>query len=142
MNCAFEDCLELDACYEESGGDWARLFELVSARRKPNADAIADMALENYVEMRDSVRDPGFLLRQNVAFQLERRFPTRFARRYGLVMFRDDVPYAEAQQRGRIQEQILQELTAGIDDPAAVDYDRAGRLIEQRLAPLPGNRHR
>jgi kynurenine 3-monooxygenase len=142
MNCAFEDCLELDACYEESGGDWARVFELFSARRKPNADAIADMALENYVEMRDSVRDPGFLLRQNVAFQLERRFPGRFARRYGLVMFRDDVPYAEAQQRGRIQEHILQELTAGIDDPAAVDYDHAGRLIEQRLASLPGNRHR
>ena len=137
MNCAFEDCLELDACYEESGGDWARVFELLSTRRKPNADAIADMALENYVEMRDSVRDPGFLLRQQVAFELERRFPERFARRYGLVMFRDDVPYAEAQERGRIQERILEELTAGIDDASAVDYSRAGRLIEARLAPLP-----
>ena len=137
MNCAFEDCLELDACWEQSGGDWTQTFELYSGRRKPNADAIADMALENYVEMRDSVRDPGFLLRQEVAFELERRFSERFARRYGLVMFRDDVPYAEAQARGQIQEQILQELTAGIDDPAAVDYDRAGRLIEKRLSPLP-----
>lgn len=139
MNCAFEDCLELDACWEACGGDWARTFELLSVRRKPNADAIADMALENYVEMRDSVRDPDFLLRQSVAFELERRFPERFARRYGLVMFRDDVPYAEAQQRGRVQEQILCELTAGIDDAAAVDYDRAGRLIRRRLFPLPGN---
>lgn len=138
MNCAFEDCLELDACFEESGGDWSRTFALYSARRKPNADAIADMALENYVEMRDSVRDPGFLLRQEVAFELERRFPKRFARRYGLVMFRDDVPYAEAQQRGRIQQQILLEITDGIDDAAAVDYDRAGRMIESRLFPLPG----
>ncbi len=139
MNCAFEDCLELDACFDEAGGDWALTFELLSARRKPNADAIADMALENYVEMRDSVRDPGFLLRQEVAFELERRFPERFARRYGLVMFRDDVPYAEAQQRGWIQEQILQELTVGIDDAAAVDYHRAGRLIEKRLALLPAD---
>jgi kynurenine 3-monooxygenase len=97
---------------------------LFSARRKPNADAIADMALENYVEMRDSVRDPGFLLRQRIGFELERRFPDRFVPRYALVMFRDDVPYAEAQRRGKIQEEILLALTAGIDDAAAVDYRR------------------
>ena len=139
MNCAFEDCLELDNCFDTAGGDWARTFELFSARRKPNADAIADMALENYVEMRDSVRDPGFLLRQRVAFELENRFPERFAPRYALVMFRDDVPYAEAQERGRIQQEILLALTAGIDDPAAVDYDRAGRLIATLLKPLPAN---
>jgi kynurenine 3-monooxygenase len=139
MNCAFEDCLELDRCFAAAGGDWEQALATFSARRKPNADAIADMALENYVEMRDSVRDPGFLLRQRVAFELEKRFPERFARRYGLVMFRADVPYAEAQHRGRVQEQILQELTAGIDDAAAVDYARAGRLIERRLTPLPGN---
>jgi kynurenine 3-monooxygenase len=137
MNCAFEDCLELDRCLEEAGDDWARTFAQFSQRRKPNADAIADMALENYVEMRDSVRDPEFLLRQRVGFELESRFPERFARRYALVMFRDDVPYAEAQQRGRIQDEILEVLTAGIDDPAAVDYARAGRLIAQRLRPLP-----
>ncbi|MFU8895279.1 MAG: FAD-dependent oxidoreductase [Gammaproteobacteria bacterium] len=139
MNCAFEDCLELDNCFDETGGDWARTFELFSARRKPNADAIADMALENYVEMRDSVRDPGFLLRQRVAFELENRFPERFAPRYALVMFRDDVPYAEAQQRGRIQEEILLELTVGIDDAAAVDYARAGRMVATLLEPLPDN---
>jgi kynurenine 3-monooxygenase len=137
MNCAFEDCLELDRCFEETGGDWTQLFALFAARRKPNADAIAEMALENYVEMRDSVRDPGFLLRQRVAFELERRFPERFAPRYALVMFRDDVPYAEAQWRGRIQEEILAQLTAGLDDGAAVDYARAGRLITARLEPLP-----
>jgi kynurenine 3-monooxygenase len=137
MNCAFEDCLELDRCLEEAGDDWARTFALYSKRRKPNADAIADMALENYVEMRDSVRDPEFLLRQRVGFELENRFPERFARRYALVMFRDDVPYAEAQRRGRIQDAILESLTAGIDDPAAVDYAQAGRLIAERLQPLP-----
>jgi kynurenine 3-monooxygenase len=85
------------------------------------------------------VRDPGFLLRQRVAFELEKRFPERFAPRYALVMFRDDVPYAEAQRRGRIQEEILQSLTAGIDDAGAVDYDRAGRMIAMLLEPLPGN---
>jgi kynurenine 3-monooxygenase len=137
MNCAFEDCLELDRCIAETGGDWTRTFALFSQRRKPNADAIADMALENYVEMRDSVRDPAFLLRQRVGFELERRFPERFSPRYALVMFRDNISYAEAQRRGRIQEEILAELTAGIKDAAAVDYARAGRLIAARLEPLP-----
>jgi kynurenine 3-monooxygenase len=137
MNCAFEDCLELDRCLEESRSDWAAAFAAFSERRKPNADAIADMALENYVEMRDSVQDPDFLLRQRVAFELERRFPDRFAPRYALVMFRDDVSYAEAQQRGRIQEAILEELTAGLDHHGAVDYHRAGRLVAERLERLP-----
>jgi kynurenine 3-monooxygenase len=137
MNCAFEDCLELDRCFDKAGGNWAQVFAQFSARRKPNADAIADMALENYVEMRDSVRDPGFLLRQRVAFELERRFPERFAPRYALVMFRDDVPYAEAQKRGRIQEEILRSLTDGLDDAGGVDYGRAGRLIATRLELLP-----
>jgi kynurenine 3-monooxygenase len=138
MNCAFEDCLELDLCLEETGGDWESAFALFFARRKPNAEAIADMALENYIEMRDSVRDPAFLLRQQVAFELERRFPQRFSPRYSLVMFRDDIPYAEAQARGRIQHEILVSLTAGLDDAAAIDYGRAGRLIAARLKTLPG----
>ncbi len=138
MNCAFEDCLELDGCLAEHAGDWPRAFALFSGRRKPNADAIAQMALENYIEMRDSVRDPQFLLRKKVAFELERRFPARFSPRYSLVMFHDDVPYAEAQQRGRIQEEILEALTAGIDDPAAVDYAQAARMVAAQLEPLPG----
>ena len=137
MNCAFEDCLELDRCFAEADGDWARTFAAFSANRKPNADAIADMALDNYVEMRDTVREPAFLLRRRIGFELEHRFPERFVPRYSLVMFRDDVPYAEAQRRGRIQEEILRSLTSGIDDAGAVDYRLAARLIAARLDPLP-----
>jgi kynurenine 3-monooxygenase len=137
MNCAFEDCLELDRCLDEADGDRAAAFAAFSARRKPDADAIAEMALENYVEMRDSVRDPTYLLRKRVAFELERRFPERFSPRYSLVMFRDDVPYAEAQHRGSIQAQILLALTSGIDAASDVDYRRAGLMITERLEPLP-----
>jgi kynurenine 3-monooxygenase len=136
MNCAFEDCLAMDACIEETGGDWGRAFALLTERRKRNADAIAEMALENYVEMRDSVSDPGFLLRQQVAFELERRHPRRFVRRYGLVMFRDDIGYAEARERGRIQAEILARVTAGKRDLAECDLDVAAPMIRERLAPL------
>jgi kynurenine 3-monooxygenase len=136
LNCAFEDCLALDDTLAAAGGDWSAAFAAFSRRRKPEAEAIADMALENYVEMRDSVRDPRFLLQKAVAFELERRFPERFVPRYSLVMFRDDVPYSEAQRRGRIQAAILDELTTGCSDPAGVDYEHAARLVGERLAPL------
>jgi kynurenine 3-monooxygenase len=137
MNCAFEDCLALDECVEEFGTDWAAVFEAFSARRKPHADAIAEMALENYVEMRDQVRDPGFQLRKALAFELERRFPERFVPRYSLVMFRDDIPYGEARRRGRIQTAILDELTAGVASLEAVDFGRAEQLVGERLSPIP-----
>jgi len=136
MNCAFEDCLAMDACLEETGGDWAATFERLNARRKKNADAIADMALENYVEMRDSVRDPGFLLRKQVAFELERRHPSRFVPRYSMVMFRDDLGYSDAQERGRIQAGILAEITRGKQTLEACDLDLAALTIRERLSPL------
>jgi kynurenine 3-monooxygenase len=136
MNCAFEDCLALDECIEAFGTDWGRVFPALSAGRKPHADAIAEMALENYVEMRDQVRDPRFLLRKALAFELERRFPKRFVPRYGLVMFRDDVPYGEARRRGLIQAGILDELTRGVEAVDGVDFDRAERLVTERLTPI------
>ena len=136
MNCAFEDCLAMDACLEETGGDWAAAFDLLNARRKKNADAIADMALENYVEMRDSVRDPGFLLRKQVAFELERRHPSRFVPRYSMVMFRDDIGYSDAQERGRVQAEILAEITQGKQTLEACNLDLAAVTIRERLAPL------
>jgi len=136
MNCGFEDCLALDECVEAFGTDWGLVFPAFSARRKPHADAIAEMALENYVEMRDQVRDPRFLLRKELAFELERRFPERFVPRYALVMFRDDVPYGEARRRGRIQAGILDELTDGVQTLEAVDFERAARLVSGRLTPI------
>lgn len=136
MNCAFEDCLEMDACVDETGGNWAEAFARLGARRKKNADAIADMALENYIEMRDSVRDPGFRLRKRVAFELERRLPGHFVPRYAMVMFRDDIGYAQAQERGRIQAGILTEITRGKRRLEECDLDRAATLVTERLPPL------
>ncbi len=77
MNCCFEDCAELHRMLEATG-DWTRAFHEFERRRKPDTDAIAAMALENYVEMRDTVRDPKFLLRKELSFELERRYPDRF----------------------------------------------------------------
>lgn len=134
MNCAFEDCTVLNECLEEFGDDWDHVLLAWQERRKANADAIADLALENFVEMRDSVADPHFLLMKKVGLELERRFPEYFIPKYSMVTFHR-TPYAVAKQRGRIQQEILENLTHGASGLAEIDFARAGQLITQRLRP-------
>jgi kynurenine 3-monooxygenase len=135
MNCCFEDCAEFDACMARHSS-WESVFAEFYAMRKPNTDAIAAMALENYVEMRERVADPKFQLQQALSLELERRFPERFIPRYSMVMFHHEIPYRTAQQRGIVQAQLLADLTAGAVALADVDILRAGREIERRLEPI------
>ena len=131
MNAAFEDCACLDRLLGEIGPDWPWVSARFEAERRDNSRAIATMALENYVEMRDGVRDPAFERRARLAFELERRFPGRFIPRYSMVMFHPEIAYAEAERRGRIQAGILNEALAAADEAGALTL--AGRLIESRL---------
>ncbi|MGH8494925.1 MAG: FAD-dependent oxidoreductase, partial [Gammaproteobacteria bacterium] len=128
-----EDCTVLDELLGRYGEDWVEVFGEFEARRKPNAEAIADMALENYIEMRDAVRDPRFQLRKQIAFELERRHPGRFIPRYSMVMFHPEIPYTEAQRRGAAQTAILEELSRAAGRPDDVDFARADALIRERL---------
>jgi kynurenine 3-monooxygenase len=135
MNCCFEDCLELDACVGRAAS-WQAAFMDFETRRKSNTDAIAAMALENYLEMRRRVADPMFQLQQAVSRELESRFPDRFIPRYSMVMFHHEIPYHVAQQRGLIQSRLLDTLTATAGSLAEVDFARAARDIESQLPPL------
>jgi kynurenine 3-monooxygenase len=139
MNAAFEDCVALDELTAKhgtaDGHDWPAIFAAFEAERAPNARAIAEMALENYREMRDDVRDPKFQLRADLSFELERRFPGRFIPRYSMVMFHPEIPYAEAQRRGAAQAGILDELTRSADSMSHVDLTHGARLVESLLAP-------
>ena len=136
MNLAFEDCVVLDQVLANPDADWKTVFEVFEAEQRGNANAIADMALDNYVEMRDRVRDPKFVLRKELSFELERRLPQRFIPRYSMVMFHDEIPYAVAQERGALQQKLLEELTANVDSLDEVDIDAAVATVEKRLAPL------
>jgi kynurenine 3-monooxygenase len=136
MNCAFEDCLAL-VRHIEDADDWASAFAAFEAERKPNADAIQAMALENYIEMRDSVDDPAFLLQRQLERVLAERHPGRFVPRYSMVTFQR-VPYALALARGKVQRQILEESTAGATRIEDVDLDAADARVRSRLEPLPG----
>lgn len=134
MNCGFEDCSAFNQ-YLETFQDWGSLFAELTAVRKPNADAIADMALENYIEMRDSVRDPKFHLQKKIEWLLEERHPQRFIPRYSMVMFHR-IPYAAVQRRGEIQSAILTRLSAPIDQVENVDIDLADKLVTGQLEPI------
>ncbi len=136
MNAGFEDCVVLDRHLENHGSDWASVFAALETERKPSADAIADMALENYIEMRDSVRDPKFQLRKELAWKLEALFPENFIPRYSMVMFHL-LPYAEAYARGQVQAKILEELTAHADSLDGIDLVNAKQLVEARMHSLP-----
>ena len=134
MNCAFEDCVALDAILEEAT-TWEVAFERLEAARKGNANAIADMALENYLEMRSDVIDPGYQLRRELALELERRFPDRFIPRYSMVMF-NNMGYIEAQRRGEINRRILSQLTKQQRSIDRIDFDYAEQLIQDQLPIL------
>jgi len=135
MNAAFEDCAELDALLPARQG-WGEVFARFEQARRANTAAIAQMALENYLEMRDAVLDAGFVRRKALAMALERRFPERFIPRYSMVMFHPEIPYAEALRRGAVQEQLLLELDQAGDGDAAADSALAARLVGARLVPL------
>jgi kynurenine 3-monooxygenase len=105
-NCAFEDCVELDRCLSESGDDWTAALPLFESRRRANVDAIARMALDNFVEMRDKVASPLFRFGKGVEHALERALPGRYVSRYELVSF-TTTPYADVRRRVRRQHQAV-----------------------------------
>ncbi|HMA11658.1 MAG TPA: NAD(P)/FAD-dependent oxidoreductase [Steroidobacteraceae bacterium] len=130
MNCALEDCVVLDALMADGRPE---PFARFSALRRPDGDAIADMSLENYIEMRDGVLDPRHQQHRRLELQLERLHPGHFIPRYAMVMFHDRIPYSVALQRARIQQGILEELT---DKAAAADSPLAHSLVSERLPRL------
>lgn len=135
MNAGFEDCEALNAALEAADDDWEMAMPIFEAARINNANAIADMALENYVEMRSSVRDPKFHLKKKIAFELEKRLPEYFIPRYSMVMFHL-IPYSDAQSRGQIQARILDQLSQGVENIDDVDFVRGERLVMQKLPRL------
>ncbi len=132
MNAAFEDCRVLDELIERHE-TWEARFAAFEAARRPNAEAIARMAVENYGEMREAVLEPRFLRQKAWALELERRFPDRFIPRYSMVMFHPEIPYAEALRRGAVQQEILDALDERSGGTDRLDMDFARQLIEARL---------
>lgn len=163
MNAGFEDLTILDQCIDnhiaqggalyinrraresekdtlsrriqEGSSGWAQVFDDFVKKRKVDTDAIADMAVENFIEMRDKVGIPKFLLEKAVEKILQKEFPGSYLSRYSLVTF-SNVPYSFAMKAGIANDEVLAELCADITKPEEVDLKRAQTLLKAKVAPL------
>lgn len=135
LNCGFEDCTCLLELLDLRGPDWPRVFEEFENERKVNTDAIADLAIENFTEMRDRVADSRFLFRKKVELALEAKYPQLFVPKYAMVTFHR-IPYSVALKRGSVQDRMLSELCESIDRVEDLDWGKADRLIRRDLTPL------
>jgi kynurenine 3-monooxygenase len=111
MNAGFEDCFEFGNLMEKHGDNWVELLKEFQHIRKANGDAIADMAVENFIEMRDKVADPKFLLRKKIEAKLNRLYPENYVSKYSLVSF-STKPYRYALEMGFQQDALFEKVLA------------------------------
>jgi kynurenine 3-monooxygenase len=135
LNCAFEDCTVLLELLDSHGPKWQQVFKEFEHARKVNTDAIADLAEENFIEMRDRVADAQFLFKKKVELALEAKYPGVFVPKYAMVTFHR-VPYSVAERRGKIQDLMLAELCSCIDSVNDLNWNKADELIRRELTPL------
>lgn len=110
MNCGFEDCSVLNSLLDEYNEDWKKVLSEFQRLRKPDADAIADLAVNNFTEMRDKVADPKFLLQKKIEAKLHELYPDKWIPAYSQVTFSPHIRYSEALQNSQRQEMIMQEV--------------------------------
>ncbi|GAA4307174.1 NAD(P)/FAD-dependent oxidoreductase [Nibribacter koreensis] len=134
MNAGFEDCTILRGLLEEHGTDWETIFKTFQEVRKPNTDAIADLAVYNFIEMRDKVADPRFLLQKKIESKITAQYPDAWLPLYSMVTFSPDLPYAEALANGRRQEEIMRHLMTHIGSEADYDKPEVQAYLQEQLA--------
>ena len=110
MNCGFEDCRVVDELIEQNGDDWHTILQAYQKLRKPDGDAIADLAINNFIEMREKTADPSFLLQKKIEARLHQKYPEQWIPAYTQVTFSPHIRYSEALKRGQHQEAIMAEV--------------------------------
>lgn len=133
MNAGFEDCRVLDELIEKYEDDWIRILNEFQVSRKPDADAIADLAINNFTEMREKTADPKFLLQKKIEARLHEKHPDKWIPAYSQVTFSPHIRYSDALKRGEKQEGIMKEvmLMPGIEDKW--ESDQVEKFILNKL---------
>ena len=130
MNASLEDCVVLDELLDRHSDDWSKAMGDFYDSRRPNTDAVAELAMYNYDEIQSRVNDAAFRFRREVEFELMRRYPSRYASMHVLVMF-THVPYKLARDCLTLQNRLLPQICAGAGELGAIDWQRADRLMLQ-----------
>ncbi|HEY5692065.1 MAG TPA: NAD(P)/FAD-dependent oxidoreductase [Cyclobacteriaceae bacterium] len=115
MNAGFEDCFVLNELLDKYHDDWSKVLPEFQELRKPDNDAIAQLALDNFVEMRDLVADDEFLLRKRIESRLHEMYPKDWIPLYSMVTFKEDMRYSEALAKGKLQQQVMDEVMSRPD---------------------------
>lgn len=134
MNLGFEDCTTLLQLLKDHNGNWETALPAFDHQQRPNANAIAEMALENFVEMRDKVADPQFQFNKKIEALIEREFPELYRSRYGMITY-TLIPYSIAQEAGFRQNQLLNSLAEGLTDPAQLDLAKVKKMLMTDFFP-------
>ena len=135
MNASFQDCTVLDEILQRNCADWSNILTEYSTTHVPNGHAIADLALENYIEMRDLVQDDDFLAFRAFERRLETWFPQTFIPRYSMVSFHR-IPYREVVRRGQIQARIIKELRRQYGCVENLRQEQAAAQIKSQLQAI------
>jgi len=130
MNASFQDCSTLAKLMGQNKNDWKTIFNTFSSVQVENGHAIADMAIENYIEMRDAVNDLNYQKRRRLELELERKFPERFIPRYSMVSFHQ-IPYSDVYNRGAIQLKIMNQFLSN-----EINESELNTIIKDQLQPI------
>jgi kynurenine 3-monooxygenase len=133
MNCGFEDCSVLNNLMEKYGEDWTAILSAYQQLRKPDGDAIAELALNNFIEMRDKVGDPKFLLQKKIEAKLHEKYPDKWIPAYSQVTFSPQIRYSEALERGKKQESIMQGVMKGENIAELLDDEQLHHKIIRQI---------
>lgn len=112
MNASFEDVVVLDEILNQELESWEAVFKEYQKARKKDTDAIADLAIDNFFEMRDHVANELFKQKRKIEMDLEKTFPNQYFSKYSLVTFNEHIGYEEAMKKGRAQDKALLNLIA------------------------------
>ena len=115
MNASFEDVTVFDSILNQDLDSWEAVFKAYQKGRKEDTDAIADLAIDNFHEMKDHVANPIFKQKRKLEMDLEKTFPSEYFSKYSMVTFNEDIPYAEAMKKGRAQDKALLNMVADND---------------------------
>jgi kynurenine 3-monooxygenase len=133
MNCGFEDCSVLNSLIEKNEKDWETILSKYQSLRKPDGDAISEMALNNFIEMRDKITDPKFLLQKKIEAKLHEKYPDKWIPAYSQVTFSPQIRYSEALKRGQKQEKIMQKVMQMQDIESKIEAGDLYSLVVEMM---------
>lgn len=133
MNCGFEDCVVLNDLVNKYGEDWDKILPEYQRLRKPDADAIADLAIMNFIEMRDKTADSKFLLQKKIEARFNQKYPDKWIPLYSMVTYSPHIRYSVALKEGQKQEAIMQKVMAMKDIDSKWDSEEVENEILKHL---------